>query len=63
MKQWLYTELTRAEWSLLRLYLAEMGVKFESSECGELVHVGCFVSPCEEKQINHFIDVMLEAMA
>lgn len=55
-KKWVSTELTKQEWEKVKVTVKALGVKFEPSECFELVHIELLVTDEENDIINRAID-------
>ena len=60
MKKWFSMELTRIEWTdirpILKPILEELECKYETSECGMMVHVEVYCTPDTADTINAEID-------
>ena len=54
--KWFSMELSRLEWALIRPVLNELGCRYESSNCGTLVHVEVYCTDDVAAAINDKID-------
>ena len=56
MKNWVNTELPKETAGRFKEYCRDMGVKYEASECGNLIHFECLMSIDQQIAANEFID-------
>lgn len=56
--KWYNIELKQNESNLLKDFLKEYGIKFESSGCYNLVHFEIFASQSQVNMINSFLDTI-----
>ena len=55
-KKWVNTELPKETAGRFKEYCRDMHIKFESSECYNLIHFECFMNEEEIIKANAFID-------
>lgn len=55
-KKWVNTELQREIAGRFKEYLRDMHIKYEASECGDLIHFECYMCEDEIPKANAFID-------
>lgn len=58
MKRWLNTELQDDEARRFKGFLRDYGIKYETSQAGNLVHFECLMDVAEEASANGFLDGM-----
>ena len=56
MEKWFAMELSKVEWAGIRPILNELGCRYESSNCGMLVHVEVYCTPDIAEIINTAVD-------
>lgn len=56
MRKWLNTELTKEEAEMLKDFLNENDIEYETSEAYNLIHFEINVNEYEKEAINGFID-------
>lgn len=54
--KWVNTELPKKNSRTFKEYLRDMHIRFEASECGDLIHFECYMSQDEISKANAFID-------
>ena len=54
-KNWYSVELTKDYADILKDYLRKVGVYFEPSEAGNLIHFECYMTECECNDVNAFL--------
>lgn len=58
MKLYKNVELNKNNAEKLKEYLKSIKVKFETSECYNLIHFECLVNKFEEIKINEFLETL-----
>lgn len=54
-KNWYSVELSKTYADILKDYLRKMGVYFEPSEAGNLIHFECYMTERECNDVNDFL--------
>lgn len=58
-RRWLNIELPRETAKRFRGFLRDIHVNFETSEAGNLIHFEVLVTRTEEREINKFLDTLV----
>ena len=56
IRRWLNVELERDDADKLRVFLRQSGIKYETSEAGNLIHFECLMDKVDEEFANGFLD-------
>lgn len=56
LRTWLNTEVTKKEAEILKEFLDENDIEYETSEAYDLIHFEINVSEYEKNAVNDFID-------
>ena len=54
--RWYSTELPKATAGLFKEYCRDMGITYEASECGNLIHFEVFMDETEKAMADNFIE-------
>lgn len=55
MKKWYACEVSKDDYSKLRVFLKENNIRYEPSACGDLVHVEVFIDAREFEITERFL--------
>ena len=55
MKKWYACEVSKDDYSKLRVFLKENNIRYEPSACGDLVHVEVFIDSREFEITERFL--------
>lgn len=58
MARWYNAELPRETAGQFKEYLRDNSIRFEPSECGNLIHFECYMTETQADAANAFIDGM-----
>ena len=56
MRNWYNVELPKEYAEVLKKYCKDKGLRYEASECFNLIHIEAYLTPLELAEINAFID-------